>query len=53
MKRKGEDDRLTVEAGEMLEVPAGVRHTIYGRQAPYRSFTVRVPILAHNDKVEY
>lgn len=48
-----EDELVTIEAGEMLEVPPGVRHTLYGRQAPYQGFTVRVPILAYDDKVEY
>lgn len=48
-----EDELVTIEAGEMLEVPPGVRHTICGRQAPYQGFTVRVPILAYDDKVEY
>ncbi len=47
-----ENELVSIEAGEMLEVPPGVRHTLYGRQAPYQGFTVRVPILAYDDKVE-
>jgi len=46
-----EDELVTVRAGEMLEVPPGVRHTLHGREAPYRGFTFRVPILP--DKVEF
>ena len=48
-----EDELVTIRAGEMLEVPPGVRHTLHGRQAPYQGFTMRVPILAQDDKVEY
>jgi hypothetical protein len=48
-----EDELVTIEAGEMLEVPPSVRHTIRCHQAPYQGFTPRVPILAHDDKVEY
>jgi mannose-6-phosphate isomerase-like protein (cupin superfamily) len=48
-----EDELVTIEAGEMLEVPPGVRHTLHSRQAPYQGFTLRVPILAYDDKVEY
>jgi len=45
-----EDQQVTLEPGELLEVPPGVKHTLYGRQAPYRGFTFRVPVL--DDKVE-
>jgi mannose-6-phosphate isomerase-like protein (cupin superfamily) len=45
-----EDQQVTLEPGELLEVPPGVRHTLYGRQAPYKGFTFRVPVL--DDKVE-
>jgi mannose-6-phosphate isomerase-like protein (cupin superfamily) len=45
-----EDQLVTLEPGELLEVPPGVRHTLYGRQAPYHGFTFRVPVL--DDKVE-
>jgi mannose-6-phosphate isomerase-like protein (cupin superfamily) len=45
-----EDQRVTLEPGELLEVPPGVKHTLYGRQAPYKGFTFRVPVL--DDKVE-
>jgi mannose-6-phosphate isomerase-like protein (cupin superfamily) len=48
-----EDELVTIKAGEMLEVPRGVRHTLNSRQAPYQGFTVRVPILDYDDKVEY
>ena len=48
-----EDELVTIKAGELLEVPPGVRHTLHGRQAPYRGFTLRVPILDYDDKVEY
>jgi len=43
---------VTIQAGQMLEVPPGVRHTLAGRQAPYQGFTFRVPLLAYDDKVE-
>jgi mannose-6-phosphate isomerase-like protein (cupin superfamily) len=46
-----EDRRVMLEPGELLEVPPGVKHTLYGRQAPYKGFTFRVPVL--EDKVEY
>jgi mannose-6-phosphate isomerase-like protein (cupin superfamily) len=46
-----EDDLITVQAGETLQVPPGIRHTLHARQAPYRGFTFRVPILP--DKVEF
>jgi mannose-6-phosphate isomerase-like protein (cupin superfamily) len=42
-----------MEAGEMLEIPPGVRHTLHNRQAPFKGFTFRVPIPDGNDKVEY
>jgi mannose-6-phosphate isomerase-like protein (cupin superfamily) len=48
-----EDEVVTVSAGEMLEVPPGVRHTLHDRQAPYRGMTFRVPILGYDDKVEF
>jgi mannose-6-phosphate isomerase-like protein (cupin superfamily) len=48
-----EEDLLTIPAGEILEVPPGVRHTLKGRQSPYRGMTVRVPIPDYDDKVEF
>jgi mannose-6-phosphate isomerase-like protein (cupin superfamily) len=47
-----EEDLVNVDAGEILEVPPRVRHNIYRRQAPYEGFTIRVPIVEENDKVE-
>lgn len=46
-----EDELVTFQAGEMVEVPPGARHTLHGRQAPYRGLTFRVPILP--DKIEF
>jgi mannose-6-phosphate isomerase-like protein (cupin superfamily) len=46
-----ENETVTIGAGEMLEVPPQVKHTLYGRQAPYRGFTLRVPVA--DEKVEY
>jgi mannose-6-phosphate isomerase-like protein (cupin superfamily) len=45
------DELVTVSAGEMLEVPPQLKHRLIGRQAPFRGFTFRAPVLA--DKVEY
>jgi mannose-6-phosphate isomerase-like protein (cupin superfamily) len=47
-----EEELVTVNAGEIVEVPPRVRHNIYRREAPYEGFTIRVPIIAENDKVE-
>jgi mannose-6-phosphate isomerase-like protein (cupin superfamily) len=47
-----EEELVNVDAGEILEVPPMVRHNIYRRQAPYEGFTIRVPIVGENDKVE-
>jgi len=44
------DEIVTIEAGQILEVRPQVSHVLYGRQAPFRGFTFRVPILP--DKVE-
>lgn len=44
-----EQEMVTIVAGEVLEVGPGVKHALYGRQAPYLGFTFRVPIL--DDKV--
>jgi mannose-6-phosphate isomerase-like protein (cupin superfamily) len=48
-----EDEVVSISAGEMLEVPPGVRHVLQSRKTPYRGMTFRVPILDHNDKVEF
>jgi mannose-6-phosphate isomerase-like protein (cupin superfamily) len=45
-----EDETVTIQAGEILEVPQQVKHTLCGRQAPYLGFTFRVPVA--DDKVE-
>lgn len=45
-----EDTVITVHAGEILEVPPNVNHTLYSRRAPYLGFTMRVPVEL-NDKV--
>jgi mannose-6-phosphate isomerase-like protein (cupin superfamily) len=47
-----EDELVHVDAGEILEVPPMVRHNIYHRQAPYEGFTIRVPLVGEDDKVE-
>jgi mannose-6-phosphate isomerase-like protein (cupin superfamily) len=47
-----EEELVNVDTGEILEVPPGVRHNIYRREAPYEGFTIRVPIVSENDKVE-
>ncbi len=40
-----ENELVTLSAGELLGVPPGVCHNLHGRQAPYRGFTLRVPIV--------
>jgi mannose-6-phosphate isomerase-like protein (cupin superfamily) len=45
-----EDQQVTLEPGDLLEVPPGVKHALYSRQAPYKGFTFRVPVL--DDKAE-
>jgi mannose-6-phosphate isomerase-like protein (cupin superfamily) len=54
---KGEKDILLIEdihvaigAGEILEVPPHVKHTLHRRAAPYLGFTMRIPV-ALNDKI--
>ena len=47
-----EEELVNVDAGEILEVPPMVRHNIYRREAPYQGFTIRVPIVGKDDKVE-
>jgi mannose-6-phosphate isomerase-like protein (cupin superfamily) len=46
-----EDELVEIKAGEILEVPPQTWHTLYGRQAPYVGFTLRVPV-GWGDKVE-
>ena len=47
-----EDELVVVCAGEILEVPPQVKHTLYRRQAPYQGVTFRVPT-GFDDKVDY
>jgi len=42
---------VEIRPGEILELPPQVRHTLYGRQAPYEGLTFRVPG-GFDDKVE-
>ena len=42
---------VKIGAGEILEVPPQVCHTLYGRQPPCEGFTFRVPLVL-DDKVE-
>ena len=46
-----EDELVELKAGEILEVPPRVKHTLHGRKTPYKGFTLRVPV-ALDDKVE-
>lgn len=46
------DELVNVEAGEIVAVLPGVWHNIHHRQAPFEGFTLRVPVLDENDKVE-
>lgn len=45
-----EDTHVAIRAGEMLEVPPNVKHTLRSRGAPYLGFTIRVPVEL-NDKI--
>ena len=45
-------DLVTVEAGNILEIPPNVKHTLHHRTAPFEGFTLRVPIEL-DDKVEF
>jgi mannose-6-phosphate isomerase-like protein (cupin superfamily) len=47
-----EDDLVTVDSGEIVEIPPMVRHNVYHREAPYEGFTIRVPVTDGSDKVE-
>lgn len=47
-----EDELVSVDAGEIVEVPPHVRHNVHSREAPYEGFTIRVPITGGSDKVE-
>jgi mannose-6-phosphate isomerase-like protein (cupin superfamily) len=44
-----EDHGVEISAGEILEVPPGVRHVARAIYTPYRGFTFRVP--SSDDKV--
>jgi mannose-6-phosphate isomerase-like protein (cupin superfamily) len=46
-----ENQLVTVEAGHILEVPPEVKHVLHSRTAPFKGFTIRVPV-ALNDKIE-
>jgi mannose-6-phosphate isomerase-like protein (cupin superfamily) len=46
-----EADLVTLRAGDILEVPPQLNHTLHSREAPYEGFTLRVP-LELQDKVE-
>jgi mannose-6-phosphate isomerase-like protein (cupin superfamily) len=46
-----ENALITLRAGDILEVPPQVKHTLHSREAPYEGFTLRVPV-ALQDKVE-
>jgi mannose-6-phosphate isomerase-like protein (cupin superfamily) len=46
-----DDELVAIEAGEILEVPPGVKHALHHRTAPFEGFTIRVPVELH-DKVE-
>ena len=45
-----EEELVTMEAGEILEVPPQVIHSLSNREAPYRGLTIRVPVTL-DDKV--
>lgn len=45
------DEYITVNPGEILEIPPGVCHVLHGCDAPFEAFTMRVPIGPY-DKVE-
>lgn len=45
-----EDEHIAIYAGEILQVPPNVKHTLHSRQAPYLGFTLRVPVEL-NDKI--
>ncbi|HSF81763.1 MAG TPA: cupin domain-containing protein [Anaerolineales bacterium] len=44
-------DLVEFRAGEILEVPPNLPHTLVSRQAPFQGFTLRVPAVL-DDKVE-
>ena len=39
-----ENRQVTVNAGEIVEVPPNVKHTLHSRRAPFIGFTLRVPV---------
>lgn len=46
-----ETEMVSVKAGELLEVPPGVKHFMAGRKAPYRGLTFRVPVLLDKETI--
>ena len=42
--------QVSIRPGEILAVPPKVKHTLFSRQAPYKGFTIRVPVEL-NDKI--
>ena len=42
---------VIVEAGNILAIPPFVRHALYSRSAPFKGFTIRVPVELE-DKIE-
>lgn len=46
-----EDELVEINAGEILEVPPRVKHTLQATRTPFEGFTFRVPLL--NDKIEF
>lgn len=47
-----EDELVSVDAGEIVEVPPRIRHNVHSRAAPYEGFTMRAPVTDESDKVE-
>lgn len=46
-----ETEMVSVKAGELLEVPPGVKHFMAGRKAPYRGLMFRVPVLLDKETI--
>jgi mannose-6-phosphate isomerase-like protein (cupin superfamily) len=46
-----EEELVRIKAGELVEIPPGVKHCLADRTAPFVGFTFRAPIL--EDKVEF
>lgn len=45
-----DDTQVSIQPGQILAVPPTVKDRLYSRQAPYKGFTVRVPVEL-NDKI--